>query len=668
MRVNRKDQHLNEIIELLDLHYERAGHNTAKAYASLGKLELQFVESEIERCTDFRYYSENYHCIQSESEGIHTLYPWWDSQEIFYNVIIGLQSTGKRVKIICLKARQLGISTAASAITFHKTVFTPACNSVVVAQDADQADYLFEMSRRSYELLPWWMKPEAKYEAKGRYLVFDRKDDEQQLSDPGLKSQILVAASNKAHGVGVGKTFRSAHLTELSLWRDADVLSRHLFPTMNAPDTLAIMESTARGRNNTWHTLWVNAEKGKIDWTPVFIEYIRAEKYSLPIPKEMDFTLTTEEEGIRKHFLENKQFEVTNEAFYWRRKKIEEFVATEGEEWGFFGEYPVFPEEAFQGSGICAFDKRRLHKLMNTTCHPPLWYGEISLKGGEAMIPTVSLKEVKPNEVLPPQEKRGSRLHIWEQPQDGEVYYIAADIGYGSEGGDFTCAQVMRLGKTKEPDVQVAEWRGWIYPHPFAEVLFALGMWYNKAQIAIECNGPGLDTNNNLYQNLLYDNIFRWKHYDKIKNRLTDYFGWWTNVKTRDGIITRMAQAIDDGSVIIRSMGLVDEMFDFAAEEVGARFEGQVANDDRVFAWMICFFCAHDSDQAQLASTAPREDEQEKKKKDFQNTAFSPVYDQKGTQRNRLFKEKGIPAEVLALGDGYAEHNQTAEEEQWKLW
>ena len=583
MRFRRKDKYLDEAIELLDAYYEKAGHDLRTAYSLLDVFSQTFITTEIERCvTDFRYYAENYHCIATESEGIRTLNPFWDSQEIFYDVVLEEQKKTGKVKICVLKARQLGQSTVSEALIFHKTIFTEACNSLVVAQDPDQTDYLFNMSRTAYECLPWWMRPECRYDAKGNYLIFDRKRPEDRVTNPGLRSQILCQASNKATGVGVGKTLRAVHLSEVSLWENPDVLTKHIFPTMNAPDTMGIMESTARGRNNAWHHLWLAAMNGHIDWRPVFIESYRVKKYFIPIPTGEKFELTKQEVEIRDRIKKEKSVEIPDGHFYWRRKKIQESIAINNNPWAFFQEYPsVDWMEAFQGSGITAFNREKMYEILQSRCCDPLFFGEISLS--EKMTPVVRLEDTKKADHIPAAEGRGARLLVWEMPEEGEKYFIGADVAMGVEGGDFSCAYVLKIGKRLEPDEFVAEWHGWESPTPYAEILCALGKWYNNCQIAVECNGPGLTTNTHLFRVLQYYNLFRWKHYDKIKNFITDYLGWWTNIKTRDQIIAKFREAVDSGVLIIRSKWLIDEMLDFAEEEGGSRFEGQGNNDDRCF-------------------------------------------------------------------------------------
>src|SRR5208337_3545816 len=63
---------------------------------------------------------------------------------------------------------------------------------------------------------------------------------------------------------------------------------------------------------------------------------------------------------------------------------------------------------------------------------------------------------------------------------------------------------------------------------------------------------------------------------------MTDYFGWFTNSKTRDLIIAKFREYMDENMIILRSEWLIDECLDFSSVE-GSRFEGQATHDDRCF-------------------------------------------------------------------------------------
>jgi hypothetical protein len=692
--IPRKDPYLNEALDILELHFRRCKGDYAEAFGTLTHEESEFINEEIESCaSDPIYYLENYYVVKSKISGIKTLFPLWDSQLIFYQELKELELTGKPRKVLVLKARQLGLSTISEGLVFHKTIFNHAINSLIVAQDPGQADYLFSMFTGAYDSLPWWMKPEVLYRAKGRYMVFDTDRPDRS----GLKSEIFVEAANKMTGVSVGKAINAAHLSELSDWDNAETLTQQIFPATGGRESLIILESTARGRHGFWYDFWRKSVQkwgnGTWEWKPIFIEWFRcSDQYSKVIEPKVKFSVSDDERDFRKKALNETGFFIPDEMFYWRRSKMEETRSLEGDEWGFYQEYPSNWMEAFQASGICAFDKRKLHKLINTTCMNPLWIGEVHYHHGAQQEVRFSssdsgpeLHATTPDEDIPGTDDVGARLRVWEKPEPGQGYYLAADPAGGMEGGDYSCCQLFRIGHGGCPDEQVAEWHGWINPTPFAHVIVGLAKWYNNAEVALELNsGFGEKCYIEMFRILNYPNLFRWKHYDKLKNYYTDYLGWVTNSKTRDLIIASMAERVLENTIRIRSTALIDEMLAFAQDEGGGRFEGRGTKDDRVMAAMICVWCAHDSDYGKEVASRPSNgtegvkylvfDENGKlvkecderntawalamqhsgwsfrrnlMRKDFSNSDFSPVHDRSGP-RATMHYEMGIPAEQIS--------------------
>jgi hypothetical protein len=150
------------------------------------------------------------------------------------------------------------------------------------------------------------------------------------------------------------------------------------------------------------------------------------------------------------------------------------------------------------------------------------------------------------------------------------------------DGGDYSYACVWRIGNLREPDTQVAAWHGLMDPSHYAKALAALGVWYHSAEIAVEYNGYGITTGNDLRWAIDYPNLYRWKHLDKVTNSLTLYFHWMTTSKTRPEMINRFNQGLIDHTVIIRDKHLIEEMRDFGREEGQIKVAGIDNNDDMV--------------------------------------------------------------------------------------
>lgn len=512
-------------------------------------------------------------------------------------------------------------------------------------------------------------------------------------------------------------TFARAHLSELAFWDNGSQLSKSLFPTMNTPDGFYIMESTANGRNDFWHNLWRRAEAGKVDWHPVFIPfYRRSQTYSMPIRQGETFTLTKEELEMREKVLKEEKFLIKDETFKWMRNKKEEFAATDGDDAMFSQEYTSTPEESFQSSATMAFPRGIINKLAKRT-REPKWVGEVNYDL-ERTRPVLRLHPLESGAEAPYPEDE-NRFHVWERPQQGAEYALGADVALGNPGGDYSVVQVVKKGGAHERDQQVAVWHGYIDPDAFAEIIVGIGFWYNDALVAVEVNSYGLATNFKVMHSFEYENIYRFKRLDQLKNPMTNYTGFMTTAKSKDALMAKMSGTLLDDDLDIADKFTLDEFRDFT--EDGA--EGDGAHDDLVMALMIAVYCAHEGEvrdrqegrKRHTATTANRFDildrfgtiiattshqaeaEMLSKKHigstirrtagatakvtfgskvygvpaDFQNTAFSPIHDKDGTA-SKLYYEEGHDAEAITyeLIAEYEEMNEDAESdhsgEAWK--
>ena len=85
-----------------------------------------------------------------------------EPQMKLYNTIKQLKEQNRPARIIILKARQMGFSTATEGIFFKETVTKSNINTVIVAHTEESTNNLFEMSKLMYNELPEAMKPEKR--------------------------------------------------------------------------------------------------------------------------------------------------------------------------------------------------------------------------------------------------------------------------------------------------------------------------------------------------------------------------------------------------------------------------------------------------------------------------------------------------------------------------
>jgi hypothetical protein len=69
------------------------------------------------------------------------------AQRRFLERIKVLWVENKIIRVNVLKARQLGISTLIEGIIFSLTSYTDNTNSLIIADDLDGSNYIFEMSK-----------------------------------------------------------------------------------------------------------------------------------------------------------------------------------------------------------------------------------------------------------------------------------------------------------------------------------------------------------------------------------------------------------------------------------------------------------------------------------------------------------------------------------------
>src|SRR6516162_6337971 len=83
-----------------------------------------------------------------------TIGDWGWAQRPFVAEVERQYNTGEPVRIIVLKARQLGISTITEALLFLWAFIHPGTNGAVVSHTDGQAQQLFEMNKRYWETWP----------------------------------------------------------------------------------------------------------------------------------------------------------------------------------------------------------------------------------------------------------------------------------------------------------------------------------------------------------------------------------------------------------------------------------------------------------------------------------------------------------------------------------
>lgn len=609
MRLNRADPLINDAIEALDQRLRNAVRMSPKstpdeqkniAWASLSPSEMSFVQQEITRCIEDRvYYLQNYHVIRPEQGPLTCLYPFRDHQNMVEETLVKLIEHDGQARIIILKERQSGMTEYCCGVMCWRTFFLPDAFTVTVAQDPGTSAAAQRKIVLAHTSLPWWLKPELMYFTKGEYIELGRKDAARSV-DPGLGSVFSNTHAMKGQGVAIGRTVRSLHASEVSRWPSGEVFTGDIEPSMNATDTIAFMESTALGADGFFYNLWQEAMDGDSEWTPVFLAAYRDHRRKTPIAvTNPPFALTETEASFTERVKRESGFVIEPEFWNWRRRRIKASISRTGFPYAHYESFPITPQEAFQSSGQGAFPRHKLDEQQQTNVCNPEWVGEI-LYQGRGTAPKVLLNHMHDergdyrSDVRLEKRELTNRLYVWEQPQAGRAYYVGVDVGDGIVGSDYSVIEVFRAGYGLEPDMQVAEWVGYESPLAFAKIIHAMGTWYNECEVAVEYAREGMACANALRLELEYPSLYRPRRPDKATgSQFTTWFHWQTTSRTKPYLMTRMTESLLEGSIVIRSQYLLDELRHCVKD--GSAFAGLGSHDDAAVAGCIAHYCLRET-------------------------------------------------------------------------
>lgn len=485
------------------------------------------------------------------------------------------EGEGRAFRAAILKARQWGITLLATAWQLEEAIRTPNTQGCIVAPDDSLARDVLHRLRSMTRLLPFELP--TKYENRAQ-LYFDAP----------IHSSIDVASAH-TKDPGRGHTYRFVHATEPGTWKDPESKVASLNQSVpNYPGTVLCYEGTARGIGNWWHNFWWDAREGRNDYTALFFPWWADPEfdYFIPLTDEQERALLARLDDEEKWLLVNG---ATPGGIAWRRYHIRNNFSGYPEL--FRQEFPATPEEAFLSSGNPAFTAKHVISQRDRK-RPMVWRGEIELGAWKDGSPSYRLMA----------SPKGS-LKVWKEPERDTQYLIGADTGHGMKDGDFSVGCVI----DRDTSEQVAELTCRFDPHVFADLLYCLGMHYNRAYMLPEANAVGQATISFLIDRG-YPNLGRRPTFDATTHTLQPKWGWQNTpaqkevlVQTARGVLAEAWEQAQDAPVhgIVHSDELLTELFEYAVDydpETGKASYSAPGrhHDDHVSAWMIALIARRD--------------------------------------------------------------------------
>ena len=455
-----------------------------------------------------------------------------DAQRKLYAVAKRQQDAGKPVRLIILKARQLGFSTLTEGLIFHACATRRNVNALIVAHREDATANLFRMSKLFYDELPAPVKPMLRA-SNAQELVFENpsKLRSEREARPGLRSRIRCATAG-GRGIGRSDTLQCVHLSEYAFWPDgadgkASTLAGILQAVPSLPGTMVVIESTANGFED-FKERWDAAVAGENDFEPVFFAWFENPDYSMPVVPGTEWT--PEERDLKA------AYRLTDEQLQWRRWCIANNCG--GSLDMFRQEYPASPGEAFLHSGTGVFDNEQIVLRLERLPGPA---GRGEFTNGEWT------------------ESETGAITLYEMPEEGVPYVLGGDTA--GEGSDYFTAIVIN-----NVSGRIAAKLRQKYSEPeYVRQIYALGRFYNDALVAIETNFSTYPVMK--LQEMEYPNQYSREREDTYTRQMRKSYGFRTDRQSRPRAIANLVEVFSSHPEWFTDRELLEEMLTFCYNE-----------------------------------------------------------------------------------------------------
>lgn len=521
------------------------------------------------------------------------------AQRVLIEAIEQQRLAGKPIRIVLLKARQWGGSTAIQIyMAWLQLVRHRGLNSLIIAHQGCATDEIKDMfdrmlARYPDELLGGEGK---KAESVGKSRSACRV--------PSRNCKIKMGTAERPDSCR-GGDYSLVHLSEVGLWRQTlgkkpeDIVRSACAGVLHKPETMIVYESTANGVGNFFHREYLSArDNPRGQFRAVFVAWHQIEQNALPFADEAERqafaeTLVAERESV--YVASDRQ---ESGAYLWGL--WQKGATLEGINWyvmertkhtshdSMASECPSDDVEAFARSGANVFAPDDVERL-RAGCRRPSWVGEVA---GETIKGAGALRQIR----FTP--GAGGLLEVWEKPQTDPTltnrYLAVVDIGGRSAKADWSVVAVFDrapLASGGVPEL-VAQWRGHIDMDLLAWKAAQIAAYYNDALLVIESNTlethdaerqvDGDQSHYILHQlRRAYPHLYARKPSpDDIRQGRPRRYGFHTNVQTKPVIISTLVEAVREGLYAERDERCLSELLTYERRPNGSYGAIEGAHDD----------------------------------------------------------------------------------------
>lgn len=555
---------------------------------------------------DYPFWAAMFAYIKRKGGGTDVLFRLNRPQRKLIKRLEKMRKAGKPIRLILLKARQWGGSTAIQIyMAWLQLVHEVGLNSLIIAHQGTGSDEIKDMFDRMIKSYPVEMLHELgdAYAPNEPKMVGVGKSGSI-FRVPQRNCKIKIGTAERPNSCR-GGDYNLVHLSEVALWKETDgkkpedIVRSACSGILLRPYTMIVYESTPNGVGNFFHKEYLAAKKGLSQFEAMFVAWFEIEQYELPFENEAE-----KYEFAKKLFANRRNEEIKSDreepgTYLWRL--WEKGATLEAIHWyvserskytnhgDMASEYPSDDIEAFTYSGRKVFSSEDVEQF-RPACRAPRWIGEIygSADEGEKAIEGLRFKK-----------EADGRLFMWhdvERSDTEEVtdrYLVVVDVCKGhTKNADFADILVIdRLFMMDgEPPVVAAEWHGHIDMDKLAWKATQVAAYYNNALLVIESNT--LETNNTkgeaeyiltliheVYGRQLYA---RKQSAEDIRQGLPKKYGYHTNPLTKKVVIYNLKVVIRERLYIEREEACLDEYLTYVETENNVFEAMEGYHDDRL--------------------------------------------------------------------------------------
>ena len=555
---------------------------------------------------DYPFWAAMFAYIKRKGGGTDVLFRLNRPQRKLIKRLEKKRKAGKPIRLILLKARQWGGSTAIQIyMAWLQLVHEVGLNSLIIAHQGTGSDEIKDMFDRMIKSYPVEMLHELgdAYAPNEPKMVGVGKSGNI-FRVPQRNCKIKIGTAERPNSCR-GGDYNLVHLSEVALWKETDgkkpedIVRSACSGILLRPYTMIVYESTPNGVGNFFHKEYLAAKKGLSQFEAMFVAWFEIEQYELPFENEAE-----KYEFAKKLFANRRNEEIKSDreepgTYLWRL--WEKGATLEAIHWyvserskytnhgDMASEYPSDDIEAFTYSGRKVFSSEDVEQF-RPACRAPRWIGEIygSADEGEKAIEGLRFKK-----------EADGRLFMWhdvERSDTEEVtdrYLVVVDVCKGhTKNADFADILVIdRLFMMDgEPPVVAAEWHGHIDMDKLAWKATQVAAYYNNALLVIESNT--LETNNTkgeaeyiltliheVYGRQLYA---RKQSAEDIRQGLPKKYGYHTNPLTKKVVIYNLKVVIRERLYIEREEACLDEYLTYVETENNVFEAMEGYHDDRL--------------------------------------------------------------------------------------